>query len=212
MTAKKEKINFKCGRCEKKSDQQVVAKYVHTVVHEDEDDGYYSEQQYPLRLSLCSLCDTVNYTVEFDDGEIRVLYPTAPKQLNGLPDEVAKAYKAARAVRLVDPNAFAVLLGRVLDLVCLNRNAKGESLNDQLRDLASKGEIPGRLADMAHQLRLLRNIGAHASVGELTSTEVPILDDLCVAILDYVYTSPNRIAQVEQRIQKLKNRKNKSTA
>jgi Domain of unknown function (DUF4145) len=63
-------------------------------------------------------------------------------------------------------------------------------LNKKLNDLAEKGEIPTKLVEVAHSLRKLRNFGAHASLGELTRDEIPILDDLCRAILEYVYNAP----------------------
>lgn len=194
-------VSLKCGKCEKKSNQQVVAEYTHTVPYEDEE--FYSEEDYQLRLSLCSACESLNLSVEADHGEATLLWPSE-KELEGLPKDIAKAYKASRAVKAIDPNAFAVLLGRVLELVCLDRNAIGDSLYDKLQDLANKGEIPNRLAEMAHQLRILRNIGAHAVLGELTPAEVPIVDDLCRAILEYVYTAPHKIAKVAKRIQSLK--------
>jgi hypothetical protein len=124
--------------------------------------------------------------------------------LVGLSPKIEQAYQSALKVKNVDSNAFAVLLGRVLDQVCIERGAKGDSLYDRLKDLASKGEIPTRLAEMAHQLRHLRNIGAHADLGDLTSAEVPILDDLCRAILEYVYTAPKLIEQVELKMAELR--------
>lgn len=201
------KIRIKCGKCEKVTNQQVVANYTDKVIDENEEEGYYNEVDYLLQLSLCPSCDFVNLTVENEDGTTDVLYPTPPEELEGLPTSVAKAYKAARAVKTIDPNAFAVLLGRVLELVCLDRGAKGDILNDQLQDLANRGEMPDKLAKMAHQLRALRNIGAHATLGELTYAESPILEDLCRAILEYVYTAPHLITKVEQRINKLKKKK-----
>jgi hypothetical protein len=104
-----------------------------------------------------------------------------------------------------DSNAFAVLLRRVLEEVCLDRNAEGKSLFDRLKFLGEKGEVPLRLADMAHQLRQLTNIGAHADLGDLTPAEVPVLDALCRAVLEYIYTAPKLIEQVEKRIEDLKN-------
>lgn len=200
------RIHFQCGRCSKRGDQRIVATYTH-LVEDEVEQGIFLGQEYVLRLSLCSACDNVNLTVSDEDEEmLTVLWPTQPKELDGLPENVATAYKAARAVREIDANAFAVLLGRVLELICLDRGAVGNSLSNQLQDLANKGEIPGRLADMAHQLRALRNIGAHASLGDLTRAEVPVVDELCRAILEYVYTAPSRIAKVEQRIQQLKKR------
>jgi hypothetical protein len=197
-------ITIKCGGCGKQGNQQVLNRYVHSDVFEY---AYgYVETEVLFYLSRCSRCDAINFSVHIDEAEIQVLWPTPPKEVDGLPETVAQAYKAAQAVRKIDANAFAVLLGRVLEVVCLDRNATGNSLYDQLQDLADNGEIPARLVEMAHQLRALRNIGAHATLGELTPAEVPIIDDLCRAILEYVYTAPSRIQQVEERIQRLRNR------
>jgi hypothetical protein len=209
MASKTDTIYIKCGTCDKSASQNVVAEYTQSVVEELEVErqAYCYVEDYLLRLSLCGSCDTINLSVQDDGGEISVLYPSPPGNLEGLPPEVAKAYKAARAVRLIDPNAFAVLLGRVLEIVCLDRSASGSSLSEQLKDLATKGEIPGPLAEMAHQLRFLRNVGAHATLGELTRVEVPILNDLCNAILEYVYTAPHTVERVAKRIDELKKRK-----
>ncbi|MCI0563315.1 MAG: DUF4145 domain-containing protein, partial [Nitrososphaera sp.] len=117
---------------------------------------------------------------------------------------IDRAYDAALKVRNIDSNAFAVLLGRVLDLVCLDKQATGNSLFERLNFLAARGDIPQQLADIAHQLRQLRNIGAHADLGELTSAEVPVLDGLCRAILEYVYKAPQLLQVAEQRLQQLK--------
>jgi Domain of unknown function (DUF4145) len=202
-------INIRCGSCDKTANQQVVAEYTQTLGQEDElgDEPFYYEQDWLLRMSLCSACDTVNLSVQDDGGEITVLYPKPPSDLEGLPEEIARAYKAARAVRLIDANAFAVLLGRVLELVCINRKANGDTLFKQLNDLATRGEIPGPLAAMADQLRILRNIGAHATLGELSRGEVPVLDDICGAILEYVYSAPHRVDRVAKRIAELKSRR-----
>lgn len=209
MKMAKKEIRAKCGTCEKTVTQKVVAKYTQTVLDEFEFDllQHYHKEDYVLRMSLCPSCDGLNLSVEDEGGEIAVLYPVPPADLDGLPKDVAKAYKAARAVRMINPNAFAVLLGRVLDLICLDRHAGGGTLSEQLKDLANKGEIPGPLAEMANQLRFLRNVGAHATLGELTNAEVPILDDLCGAILEYVYTAPHRVRKVAKRIEELKDRR-----
>jgi hypothetical protein len=131
---------------------------------------------------------------------VRGLYPQTEKRVEGLPPEVAQAYEAARRVKTVDYNAYAVLLGRVLEKVCEDRQAQGESLSARLQDLAARGEIPKHLADMAHQIRLLRNVGAHANLGELTDEDVPILDDLIRAVLEYVYSAPVLATQLIRRM------------
>jgi hypothetical protein len=110
---------------------------------------------------------------------------------------------AALKVKPIDSNAFAVLLGRVLELLCIDRKAIGKTLDNKLSDLATKGEIPSKLVDVAHNLRKFRNIGAHADLGELTAKEVPILDDLCRATLEYVYTAPHLAQNAENAVKAL---------
>lgn len=56
----------------------------------------------------------------------------------GLPPDIQRGYTAALKVKPIDCNAFGVLLGRVLELVCADRNAGGDSLDKKLSDLASK--------------------------------------------------------------------------
>ena len=97
-----------------------------------------------------------------------------------------------------------MLLGRVLDLLCIDQSANGESLYEKLKDIADKNIIPDRLADMAHGIRQFRNIGAHANLGELTESELPILETLIRAVLEYVYAAPAMVTSVQSKIDELK--------
>jgi len=96
----------------------------------------------------------------------------------------------------------------VIELVCEDRGAEGRTLQKRLADLASKGEIPPKLADVAHGLRQLRNVGAHATLGELTPSEAPILQELTLAILAYVYSAPLLAKKAVERYERLTDRGN----
>jgi hypothetical protein len=133
-----------------------------------------------------------------------VLHPSADRVPEGLPPTIANAHEAAQRVRSVDANAYGVLAGRVLELICLDRQAQGHFLGNKLADLAAKGEIPAKLVDVANGLKDLRNVGAHAALGELTPAEVPILDQLLRAILEYVYSAPSLAAKAEERLRQLR--------
>jgi hypothetical protein len=109
----------------------------------------------------------------------------------------------------ISPNAYGVLLGRVLELVCEDRQAKGDSLHKKLQDLSTRGEIPTKLVDVARSLKDLRNVGAHASLGNLTADEVPILEDLTRAILEYVYGAPALAEAAVKRLNTLRRRSKK---
>lgn len=84
---------------------------------------------------------------------------------------------------------------------------RGKSLEHKLEDLSSKGDMPKKLVDVANGLRKLRNLGAHASNAALTDAEVPVLDNLTRAILEYVYSAPLLAQEAEDRLKALKERK-----
>ena len=168
-------------------------------------------------LLQCAACSSVTlrryYWHDFldpDSIEIQQLYPAASRLPEGLPAKISKAYEDALQVRSVNPNAYGVLSGRVLELVCIDRGAAGRFLGNKLADLASKGEIPAKLVDIANGLKDLRNVAAHAVLGELTAEEVPILNELTRAILEYVYSAPALAARAEARLAALRG-KNPST-
>jgi len=188
---------------------RIVSEY--RQVHRYSNNNFEWEAGHIFQLILCPACDGISLIegdwhemMDLEEWKPIILFPISSKPLAGLPDVIEKAYLAAQKVRNIDSNAFAVLLGRVLDLICINRGATGDSLYERLASLAQKGQIPARLTEMAHKLRQLRNIGAHADLGDLTIAEVPILDDFCRAILEYVYTAPHLIDQVGKRIDELK--------
>jgi hypothetical protein len=143
-----------------------------------------------------------------EDVSYKILYPAPEKTQKGLPRSVREAYEAAQNVKHISVNAYGVLLGRVLEIICDDRGAIGDTLDEKLKDLAEKKEIPEKLVDIATGIRQLRNIGAHVSLGELTEQEVPILNDLTRAILDYVYSAPHLASVAASSLLALKAKKN----
>ncbi len=177
----------------------IPASYSATKTQEDHENGFSWEAGQIYEVLVCQVCHEVTLRAYFwNDGmeseadvTYRTLYPQNKGIPLGLPSNIQKEYATALRLKPIDSNAFGVSLGRVLELVCADRNAEGRKLEEKLSDLAAKGEIPSKLVDVAHNLRKFRNVGAHAHLGELTSDEVPIVDGLCRAILEYVYTAPH---------------------
>lgn len=203
-----------CGHCGNKVYMKEVA--YHDQVKSEEIERITWQEDPVWRLLECPACSGVTlYYYYFDERyepetwEGKTLYPPIDQKLEDLPPKIEKEYQEAQKVRNISSNSFAVLLGRVIEKVCADRGATGRTLHDRLDFLAEKGEIPKRLVEMAHQLRQLRNIGAHTDLGELTPTEAPILDSLCKAILEYVYVAPRLINQVASKLQELKQRTDK---
>jgi hypothetical protein len=203
----------KCGHCANSAPMEIVAS--HSQVDSHEEEGAYWEAGLVYQLTECPACRGITlrnfYYHDADDPEEfdhKVLFPLQRANPAGLPTTILKGWEAAARVKQIDTNAYGVLLRRLLELVCADRGANGKMLNDQLADLAQKGEIPSKLVDVARGLRRLSNVGAHALLGDLTPAEAPILEDLCRAVLEYVYSAPYLAQQAEERLAKL----NKSEA
>jgi len=179
----------------------------------DEDNVWSWEEGYIYRLLCCQACHEVvlqrdvydsRYESEDAPAAFKILYPQQDSLPKVLPTPVRIEYDAASKVKPISSNAYAVLLGRVFDKVCEDRKAKGRTLSERLADLAARGEIPQVLADMAHGLRQLRNVGAHADLGDLTSEEIRLLDAMLRAILEYLYRAPRLVEAVKTILAKRK--------
>ena len=163
----------------------------------------------------CPACAKVNIVFyywhdlmdEDDSISYDTIFPADKDTPIGLPDNILKAFKAAEKVRSIDINAYVILLRRLLEMVCLDRKAEGDTLALMLKDLASKNEIPNKLVNVAKGLKDFGNIGAHASIGELSEEEVPIVAALSSAILEYIYSAPHLAAIAEEKLKAIKSKK-----
>jgi hypothetical protein len=212
-----EEIRFtspiRCGHCGNLAPMKVVASYSSVTTQEGEycgDPDYDAGDIY--QVLLCPACNAIGlrsyfwhegYMESEEDITFRQLYPSDIRVPSGLPTQIEKAFAAALKVKPIDSNAFGVLIGRVIELVCADRNASGRFLSNKLGDLSKRSEIPQKLVGVATGLSKLRNVGAHAELGELTAEEVPIMEDLCRALLDYVYSAPFLAQKAQDRIDHL---------
>jgi uncharacterized protein DUF4145 len=185
-----------CGHCNQAVLALVRATYRYTF---DDDLGIIMD----WRILQCGAClRPILDEAGSENPDITMLYPTTKLDTRGLPQSVAKAYAEALRVQRVSPNSCAVMIGRTLEVVCNEKQVEGgRSLAARLDKLASAGHIPPLLAEMAGQLRQIRNWGAHADKqDEVTESDVPILLDLLDAVLEYLYIAPRKVQKVEARL------------
>ena len=180
--------------------------------------GYYEISSYNKYFGLlCPKCDNVNIVkyyihedMDSDDIEYEFLYPQNSNYPKGLPPRIMQAFINAEKIKLIDVHAYAAVVRRLLEQVCLENGAKKGTLHLMLADLASKGEIPPKLVDVATAIRSFGNIGAHASDEELSVNEIPIVNDLCIAVLEYIYSAPQLVMDAENTLNRIKNKVKKT--
>ena len=132
------------------------------------------------------------------------LYPQEPEAPAALPDTIKRAYLAAERIKCFDPNAYGVLAGRMLELVAQDQGSVKTNLDAALVDLKKRKIIPEQIFKTADRLKDLRHIGGHAGLGSLTKDEVPILSELCSAIIFHLYVIPALINKADATIKALR--------
>ena len=205
-----------CPHCGNRAPMAVATSYKHQIIYGDP--PYTDEDNFFWLIFVCPNCNKPILVEKFQSSfEIdiiegwpiheKTLYPFNQVNLRDLPENISKSYEAALKVRHIEHNAFAVLIGRTLEMICQEKNAKGNNLFDKLNYLCKQEVIPGRLVEMAQGIRQLRNIGAHADLGEIVESDIQILTDFTEAILEYIYHAPARLEILQNRLNTLNKNK-----
>jgi hypothetical protein len=82
------------------------------------------------------------------------------------------------------------------------------SLFERLNGLVENNEIPPVLSEMSDVIRLIGNIGAHASQQNVKPGHVKIIDEFFRAIIEYVYVAPQKIMKLKNQLKVLKENEN----
>lgn len=205
----------KCEHCGHFASMLILSKAWDRLPYNPEE--YEWDGDYLYTLLKCHACKNVmlfqEYVYRYVDPEPPpfcpdlydpdILYPTSMRRPKGLPDKVLKAYRSAQRVRYVDPNSYAVQLRRMLEFICKDQNASGNSLAAKLQHLSARNLIPDQLGYVVKHLKNFGNIGAHAADFDITEAEIPLLDSLAQAIVEYIYTAPALVQEAEERFRQL---------
>ena len=197
-----------CGHCGNNTTYEKHGEYLIKDERYDAENKTWVEDQIQWVVDECMTCHKPTFSEYHLDAiafEVRskILYPSIQTNLTNLPADIDGAYTAAIKVKNIEPNACAVLVGRTLEAACNHEQAQGRTLAQKLNYLAQNGRIPNTLAEMARQLKELRNLGAHDAEDEVTEQDVPIILDFLEAILEYLYVAPAKIEAVRTRLIRL---------
>ncbi len=121
------------------------------------------------------------------------------------PEEVGRSYvQAEKALESESWDAAATMARRAVQAATRQLGAKPGNLRDEIDDLAEKGVLPDVLAEWAHEVRELGNVGAHPGPRDAPVSPEDAQDvvKFTVAFLLYAYTLPDQVKQYRERRQK----------
>lgn len=94
-----------------------------------------------------------------------------------------------------------VMTGRALEAMCQHFKTKSKTLAHGLRELLDRDVIDKRLFQWGEELRIHRNLAAHASGEDLSHDEAEDLFDFATAICDYVFVLNEKFERFMERKQ-----------
>lgn len=201
-----------CGHCYNKSFMNILGIVSKDDEYRDPEYGWLYESGTNFSVLQCPACGMVNIVSYYwhdsmeNESEItyKTLYPLTKETPLGLPQNIIEMYQAAQKVQSISIDAYATLMRKILEQVCIDKQAKQGTLHTMLEDLANKNEIPEKLVKVAKGLKDFGNIGAHANNGKLDKKQIPILEALAKAILEYIYSAPYLAGLAEKELEKIK--------
>jgi len=207
--------SYKCGHCGIDALMFIVCQGEHTLTDKDSLGDVWFTDLY--QLLLCLSCDTVNLIKTSYDSEtspinyagdefditVEYLFPRIKSgNFKKLPSPVEESYAIATKLRKIEPIASVIFSRKSLEAICVDQEATGRNLNDQIDNLSQKGKIPELLKKAAHSVRLLGNVGAHNSDADFSADDAETLLALCDAIIGYVYEAPQLVQRIQERLAK----------
>ena len=157
----------------------------------------------------CSTCRKLSlYKDHWDETRrtwtSKLIYPVPIIAPTEAPENIQRLFREAVLVKPFSPSLCTVGIRRCLEAICSDKGATEKTLRAKVGELAAKGILPERLAEMMNSSRIIGNIGAHTRSTKVTEDDASVLIDFCSAILEYVYVAPNKIASIQKRLDSLK--------
>jgi Domain of unknown function (DUF4145) len=164
-------------------------------------DGTESEPTpWSMFVAVCETCYQIllyENLGDQDDPEhfyrCELAFPRPSSLGLAVPRPIATIYEEAIRIKELAPNAFAVQIRRALEALSADKGIKKGTLQIQLNELAKKGDIPPTLAKASDLLRVIGNVGAHATPHSVHPLLANVIDEFFRAVVEYVYVAPKRL-------------------
>ncbi len=173
--------------------------------------SHYVLEQEDWYVFACPVCHKPVIISEytFGDGvcgaESKIEYPTIAVSPIGVPKEIYSAYEAAVKTKGIDHAICLLSLRRVLEMMCKDKGAKGNNLEEKITFLINEKILPPMVEDACWVIRKLGNAGAHADNLKIYISELEQVIGYVATIIDYLYSLPRRVAIMKDRIAERKN-------
>ena len=117
-----------------------------------------------------------------------------------IPEKYCNLFREAEAVLNLSPRASATLSRYLLQMILHEElHIKKKNLEDEIKELETKADIPSTLITMLQVMRKVANFGAHPKkstnsneIIDVETGEADIMLDLISELFDYIFIKPQK--------------------
>jgi len=164
----------------------------------------------------CPVCQKVTLLSEHQEDGVtdqdgqdvtitEIVYPLNRTNFYNVPDNIRGAFESALKVQNIDPEICLLSLRRVLEAICKERGAKGNTLEQMIDDVIDKGILPETYRDACWIIRQLGNKAAHAdTASSIYKNEVRRVIHFLDTMINYLYVLPSQINNLKEKVEREK--------
>lgn len=164
------------------------------------------EEIYHWQLLSCPVCHRVTLWENMIDpileyADAKTLYPMCTIDYSGVPSRIKTAFESALKVKNIDTAICALALRRVLEAICKDKGAEGNSLEKMIANMIDREILPGMFDDACWIIRQLGNSAAHADKKVFSMHQVDQTIEFVQNIINYLYTLPVKMKKLREAIE-----------
>ena len=213
MNQIKEQIIMQCYHCGNKGLMNVVniitQKFGGTFVNSFGDVEHEFEEHYTWKLLLCPVCHMptlyqtyTDESMEYEENQgydIKILYPEVQMDLTNVPEIVASNFESALRIKNINKDMCLTALRKTLEMICLDKNARGNSLESKIKNLVATNVFPKELDNAYYLIRKYGNAGTHSKNVSAGNYEVEELIRILYDVINYLYMLPVKLVNMKSK-------------
>ena len=137
----------------------------------------------------------------------KIEYPTVAISKEGVPKDIYAAFESAIKTKGIDYAICLLSLRRVLEMICKDKGAVGNTLEQKNQSLVDKNIFTSTIDDACWIIRQLGNEAAHADKIEVYQNDIEQVIEYIALIIKYLYSMPYQVKIMKEQVKKRKSKK-----
>lgn len=143
----------------------------------------------------------------YNETTRKIEYPTVAISKEGVPKDIYAAFESAIKTKGIDYAICLLSLRRVLEMICKDKGAVGNTLEQKIQSLVDKNIFTSTIDDACWIIRQLGNEAAHADKIEVYQNDIEQVIEYIALIIKYLYSMPYQVKIMKEQVKKRKSKK-----